>query len=145
MSEDRTQPASAHRRQMAREQGMAVHSPELTAAAGWLVAVVLLGYSGHDLAGTLAGLIRGAMTGPIPVAADPASVASQLRSAFFALAIPFSVVACGFAAGAILYTTAQVLRSYRTDQHVAAALALFAAVALLFWYVLRIVMGVSRR
>ena len=45
MSEDHTQPPSKHRRQLAREQGQAAHSPELTAAAGWLVAVVLLGDS----------------------------------------------------------------------------------------------------
>jgi FtsH-binding integral membrane protein len=34
---------------------------------------------------------------------------------------------------------------YRTDQHVAASLALFAAVATLFWYILRIVMASSSR
>lgn len=45
----------------------------------------------------------------------------------------------------ILYYTSQVMLHYRTDQHVAAALALFAAVATLFWYILRIVMAVSSR
>jgi FtsH-binding integral membrane protein len=49
------------------------------------------------------------------------------------------VLACGF----ILYDTSNVLHHYRTDQHVAAALALFASVALLFWYILRLFM--SRR
>ena len=39
-------------------------------------------------------------------------------------------------AGYILYDTSNVLHHYRTDQHVAAALALFAALATLFWYVL---------
>ena len=34
---------------------------------------------------------------------------------------------------------------HRTDQHVAAALALFACVATLFWYILQIVMSVSGR
>jgi hypothetical protein len=33
------------------------------------------------------------------------------------------------------------MRYYRTDQHVAAALALFAAVALMFWYIVRIFMS----
>ncbi len=47
-----------------------------------------------------------------------------------------------FAAASILYQTSNIIRTYRTDQHVAAALALFASVALLFWYILRIV---SRR
>ncbi len=50
------------------------------------------------------------------------------------------VLACGF----ILYDTSNVLHHYRTDQHVAAALALFASVALLFWYILRILLA-SRR
>ncbi len=43
-----------------------------------------------------------------------------------------------FAGGAILYSTSNVLLRYRTDQYVAASLSLFAAVALLFWYILRI-------
>jgi FtsH-binding integral membrane protein len=51
------------------------------------------------------------------------------------------VLACGF----ILYDTSNVLHHYRTDQHVAASLALFASVALLFWYILRILMATSRR
>jgi hypothetical protein len=45
------------------------------------------------------------------------------------------------ASGYILYDTSNVLHRYRTDQHVAAALALFASVALLFWYVIQIFMS----
>lgn len=37
--------------------------------------------------------------------------------------------------GFILYDTSNVLHHYRTDQHVAASLALFASIATLFWYV----------
>ena len=48
-----------------------------------------------------------------------------------------------FACGYILFYTSNVLRHYRVNQHVAAALALFSAVALLFWYILQIFM--SRR
>lgn len=44
------------------------------------------------------------------------------------------VAACGY----ILYYTSNVLHEYRTDQYVAASLALFAAVALLFWYVIQL-------
>jgi FtsH-binding integral membrane protein len=47
------------------------------------------------------------------------------------------VAACGY----ILYYTSNVLHHYRTDQHVAASLALFASVALLFWYVIQIFMS----
>lgn len=45
------------------------------------------------------------------------------------------------ASGYILYHTSNVLHHYRTDQHVAASLALFSSVALLFWYVLQIFMS----
>jgi FtsH-binding integral membrane protein len=55
----------------------------------------------------------------------------------------FAMVA--LASGAILYNTSNILHHYRTDQHVAAALALFAAVALLFWYILQIIMRTSSR
>lgn len=50
-----------------------------------------------------------------------------------------------FAAGSILYTTSNILHHYRADQHVAAALSLFAGVALLFWYVLQVVMSLAGR
>jgi FtsH-binding integral membrane protein len=52
--------------------------------------------------------------------------------------ICFAMVA--LASGTIIYQTSNILHQYRTDQHVAAALALFAAVALLFYYVLLILM-----
>ena len=45
------------------------------------------------------------------------------------------------ASGYILYYTSNVMHHYRTDQHVAAALALFASVALLFWYVIQLFMS----
>jgi FtsH-binding integral membrane protein len=59
----------------------------------------------------------------------------------FNLGSIFSFVMVAFAGGAILYDTSNILHRYRTDQHVAASLSLFASVALLFWYVLRIFMG----
>jgi FtsH-binding integral membrane protein len=47
--------------------------------------------------------------------------------------------------GFILFQTSNVLHHYRTDQHVAAALALFSSIATLFWYILQIAMMSSRR
>lgn len=44
------------------------------------------------------------------------------------------------ACGQILYDTSNVLHRAREGQHVAAALTLFASVALLFWYILRLLM-----
>ena len=59
----------------------------------------------------------------------------------FSLGLWFSVAMVALAAGYILYDTSNVMHHYRTDQHVAASLALFASVTLLFWYVLRILMA----
>ena len=50
----------------------------------------------------------------------------------------FSVGMVLFAGLAILHDTSNVLRHYPEDRYVAAALSLFASVALLFWYVLRL-------
>ena len=61
----------------------------------------------------------------------------------FTLGMFFSYTMVAFACGYILYDTSNVMLRYRTNQHVAAALALFASVMLLFWYVLRIL--VDRR
>jgi FtsH-binding integral membrane protein len=63
----------------------------------------------------------------------------------FTLGLLFSAVMVLFAAGCILYTTGQILHRYNTSQHVAASLSLFASVALMFWYVLRILMSLNRR
>jgi len=53
----------------------------------------------------------------------------------------FSLAMVVFAGGAILYDTSNVLHHYPEDSYVAAALQLFASVALLFWYVLRLFMN----
>jgi FtsH-binding integral membrane protein len=47
--------------------------------------------------------------------------------------------------GYILYDTSNVLHHYRVGQHVAAALALFASVALMFWYMIQLVMSITSR
>jgi FtsH-binding integral membrane protein len=59
----------------------------------------------------------------------------------FSLGNVFSFVMVLFAAGSILYNTSNVLHVYRPNQHVAASLSLFASIALLFWYILRIFMS----
>lgn len=63
----------------------------------------------------------------------------------FSLGMVFCVAMVAFAGGYILYDTSNVLHHYRIGQHVAAALALFASVALLFWYILRIVLAFTQR
>jgi FtsH-binding integral membrane protein len=61
----------------------------------------------------------------------------------FHLGTFFSVAMIALAGGAILYDTSNVLHHYPEDRHVAASLELFASVALMFWYVLQLIM--SRR
>lgn len=61
----------------------------------------------------------------------------------FSLGAIFTYAMIALACGYILYDTSNVLHHYRIGQHVAAALALFAAVALLFWYIVQLFM--SRR
>lgn len=56
----------------------------------------------------------------------------------FSLGIWFSGLMVLLASGYIMYDTSNIQHHYRTDQHVAAALALFASVALLMWYVVQI-------
>jgi hypothetical protein len=62
----------------------------------------------------------------------------------FTLGMIFSYAMIAFCCGYILYDTSNVMLHYRTSQHVAAALALFASVMLLFWYVLRILIDRRR-
>lgn len=53
----------------------------------------------------------------------------------------FAAAMVVLASAYILYDTSNIQHHYHTDQHVAAALALFASVALLLWYVIQIFMS----
>ncbi len=61
----------------------------------------------------------------------------------FPLGPIFTYAMIALACGYILFHTSNILHHYRIGQHVAASLALFASVALLFWYVLQLFL--SRR
>lgn len=56
----------------------------------------------------------------------------------FELGTFFSVAMIALAGGAVLYDTSNVLHHFPEDRHVGAALELFASIALMFWYVLRL-------
>lgn len=71
-------------------------------------------------------------------------IAASIFFQGLSLGIWFSAAMVLLAAGSILYTTGNMIHHYRTDQYVAASLGLFAAVALLFYYVLRILMALRR-
>ncbi len=59
----------------------------------------------------------------------------------FQLGTWFSVAMIGFAGAAVLYDTSNIIHQYPEDRYVSAAMQLFASIALMFWYALRLVMG----
>ena len=61
----------------------------------------------------------------------------------FHLGTYFSMAMIGFAGASILYDTSKIMKTYPDDRYIAAALELFASVALMLWYVLRLLL--SRR
>jgi FtsH-binding integral membrane protein len=58
----------------------------------------------------------------------------------FTMGLWFSVAMVVLAAGSILYQTSNILNNYHKGQYVAASLALFSSLMLLFWYILSIFM-----
>jgi FtsH-binding integral membrane protein len=78
--------------------------------------------------------------GPILAIGGFAALGFIVASALFGFTLGnvFAFVMVAFAGSAILYNTSNVLHRFNTSQHVAAALTLFASVALLFWYILRV-------
>ncbi|BAZ43783.1 hypothetical protein NIES4102_07850 [Chondrocystis sp. NIES-4102] len=62
----------------------------------------------------------------------------------FTLGLLFSVVMVVFASTAILYSTSKIIHKYAPNQYVAASLELFASVALLFYYIVQILLRMSR-
>lgn len=59
----------------------------------------------------------------------------------FAMGTWFSVAMIGFAGAAVLYDTSNIMHHYPADKYVAASMALFASIALMFWYILRLFMS----
>jgi FtsH-binding integral membrane protein len=59
----------------------------------------------------------------------------------FQLGTFFSVAMIGLAGAAILYDTSNILHHYPEDRYVAGALELFSSVALMFWYVISLLLS----
>ena len=113
-----------------------ITSAALVTLFGFALLTAMVMWTKQDL-GFLGGILRW-----IAILALVLIVASVIFG--FTLGTLFSVVMVGFAGAAILYDTSEVLHRYPSDRHVSAALELFASVALMFWYVLRLFLG-SRR
>lgn len=121
--------------------------------------VLALGYAGPGLlvqAGVMTGLLFAALTATVFITRKDFSFMKSALTfgAFVAMGLIICAVAFGitlgtwfsvamivFAGGAILYDTSNVLHHYEEDQYVAASLELFASVALLLWYVIRLLMS----
>jgi uncharacterized protein len=61
----------------------------------------------------------------------------------FSLGIWFSALMVLFAGGCVLYDTSRIIHDYPADRPAGAALHLFASIALMLWYVLRILMSLA--
>ena len=59
----------------------------------------------------------------------------------FNLGTWFSIAMIGFAGAAVLYDTSNIMHHYPQDKYVAASMALFASIAMMFWYILRLIMS----
>ena len=81
----------------------------------------------------------GPILGVLAFAALGVIIASYLFG--FTLGIVFPAAMVVLAAGFIVYDTSNVMHRYHSGQHVAASLALFASIAMLFYYILRIFMS----
>jgi FtsH-binding integral membrane protein len=114
--------------------------PGVIARAGMLSVVGFAGLSVIALTSSRDFSMLGAFLKWIGVVALLAIVGAVVLG--FELGTWFSVAMIAFAGAAILYNTSKVLRSYPPDRAVAASMELFASLALLFWYVLRLL---SRR
>lgn len=108
MLEERTQPPSKRRRLLARQHGQVAHSPELTAAGGWLAAVLLLGTCAESLTLGFNQLVGASFDAAAVLSADPADVVARVRSAFLLLAWPLGMILLAFGAGALTAHQLQV-------------------------------------
>ena len=63
----------------------------------------------------------------------------------FTLGLFFSFAMVALVSGYILYDTSNVMLHYPTDMHVAATLELLADVAMLFWYIVQILLSTTNR
>lgn len=112
-------------------------SPEVIPTAGVLTGALFLGLTCVAfVSGANFSFLRGALVvgGFLALGLIVANIVFG-----FSLGLWFAAALIVYASAAILYQTSSIMRDYRTDQHVAAALGLFASVALLFWNMLTIV------
>jgi flagellar biosynthesis protein FlhB len=108
MHEERTQPASKRRRQLAREQGYVVHSPTLAAAGGWFAALVVLWIISEQVGKDLTDIVRGCILNAGAASGYPAEFVRNLREAAMTTAWPLAAGLFSFFVGSVIVHQAQV-------------------------------------
>jgi hypothetical protein len=85
--------------------------------------------------------------GPVLWVGSLVAIGVILASIFmgFTLGLVFVAAMCVLASLAVVYQTSNVIHEYGPGQEVAAALGLFSAVAMMFWYVLQLLMSGGSR
>ena len=120
---------------------MRIGGPDVVMRAGWYTALVFFGLTAFVLMSKKDFSFLGGILSLAFWVALATIVVGVLFG--FNLGTWFAGAMVLFAGGSIVYQTSNVLHHFRPGQHVAASLSLFASVALLFWYVLQIVMQTS--
>jgi FtsH-binding integral membrane protein len=113
----------------------AIQSAALITLFGFGLLTAMVFWTRQDL-GFLGGILRWA-----GIMALVAIVAGAIFG--FELGTFFSLAMIALAGASVLYDTSEIMHRYPQDRYVGAALDLFASVALMFWYVLRLFL--SRR
>lgn len=113
--------------------------PAVIGKAGVVTGAIVLGLTAIAMTTRkdftfLGGFLK--IAGLIAIALIVASVFLPITLGFW-----FAAAMALFACGSILYNTSAIQYHYLPEQYVAASLSLFASVALLFWYVLRLFMN----
>jgi flagellar biosynthetic protein FlhB len=114
MHQEQSQPPSKRRRQIAREHGYVVHSPELAAAVGWTVAVVVLWLTCDHLVERLVELVQWSLDHATLASTDPAELVAHFRRICWALSWPLAITLGAFAGGALAVHGLEVRRSLAT-------------------------------
>lgn len=118
-------------------------APEIIPQAGMMTGALFLGLT----AVAFASKVRLNFLGPILGIASMVLLGVMFTGLIFgfSLGLWFSAIMIAFAGGAILYDTDRVLNETDHGSHVSAALELFASVAMLLFYILRILLQLRGR
>lgn len=116
-----------------------MQAPGVIESAAW---VTLMGATGLIVVATVTGKDFSFLRGMLMWGGILALIAIVSSVLFgFEMGTWFSVAMIGFAGAAILYDTSNILHHYPEDRYVAAGMQLFASIALMFWYILRLFMS----